>query len=36
MLAQMMIKKKLKAKDITVATKDMPDHKLEVTLTVVK
>jgi hypothetical protein len=36
MLAQMMIKRKLKAKDITVATKDLPDHKVEVTLTVVK
>ena len=36
MLAQMMIKRKLKAKDITVATKDLPDRKVEVTLTVVK
>jgi len=36
MLAQMMIKRKLKAKDITVATKDLPDRKVEVTMTVVK
>jgi|ERR1700723_3306161 hypothetical protein len=36
MLAQMMIKRKLKAKDITVTTKDLPDRKIEVTLTVVK
>jgi hypothetical protein len=36
MLAQMMIKRKLKAKDISVATKDLPDRKVEVTLTVVK
>jgi hypothetical protein len=36
MLAQMMIKRKLKAKDITVSTKDLPDRKVEVTLTVVK
>jgi len=32
----MMIKRKLKAKDITVTTKELPDRKLEVTLTVVK
>jgi hypothetical protein len=36
MLAQLMMKKKLKAKDITITTKDLPEHKLEVTLTVVK
>lgn len=36
MLAQMMIKKKIKAKDIVVTTKDLPDHKLAVTITVVK
>ena len=36
LLAQMMIKRKLKAKDITITTKDLPEHKLEVTLTVVK
>jgi len=36
MLAQMMIKRKLKAKDIAVTTKDLPDRKVEVTLTVVK
>ena len=36
MLAQMMIKRKVKAKDITVATKDLPDRKVEVTMTVVK
>jgi hypothetical protein len=36
MLAQMMIKRKVKAKDITVTTKELPDHKLEVTMTVVK
>jgi hypothetical protein len=36
MLAQMMIKRKIKAKDITVTTKDLPNRKLEVTLTVVK
>jgi hypothetical protein len=36
MLAQMMIKRKLKAKDIVVTTKDLPDRKVEVTLTVEK
>jgi hypothetical protein len=36
MLAQMMVKKKVRAKDIVVTTKDLPDHKLEVTVTVVK
>jgi hypothetical protein len=36
MLAQLMIKRKIKAKDITVTTKELPDHKLEVTMTVVK
>ena len=36
MLAQMMIKRKLKAKDITVTTKELPDRKIEVTMTVVK
>jgi hypothetical protein len=36
MLAQMMIKRKVKAKDITVTTKDLPERKLEVTMTVVK
>jgi hypothetical protein len=36
MLAQMMIKRKLKAKDITISTKDLPDRKVEVTVTVVK
>ena len=36
MLAQMMVKKKLKAKDIVITTKELPDHKLEVTVTVVK
>jgi hypothetical protein len=36
MLAQMMVKKKLRAKDILVTTKDLPDRKVEVTVTVVK
>jgi hypothetical protein len=36
MLAQMMIKRKVKAKDIAVTTRDLPNRKLEVTLTVVK
>jgi hypothetical protein len=36
MLAQMMVKKKVRAKDIVVTTKDLPDRKLEVTVTVVK
>jgi hypothetical protein len=36
LLAQMMIKRKLKAKDITVTTKELPDRKIEVTMTVVK
>jgi hypothetical protein len=36
MLAQMMIKRKLKAKDITISTRDLPDRKVEVTVTVVK
>ncbi len=36
MLAQMMIKKKIRAKDIVVTTKELPDRKLAVTVTVVK
>jgi len=36
LLAQMMVKRKLKAKNILVTTKDLPNQKLEVTLTVVK
>jgi hypothetical protein len=36
MLAQMMVKRKLKAKNILVTTKDLPDRKVEVTLNVVK
>jgi hypothetical protein len=36
MLAQLMVKKKVRAKDIVVTTKDLPDRKLEVTVTVVK
>jgi hypothetical protein len=35
LLAQMMLKRKMKAKDITVTAKDLPDHKMAVTITVV-
>jgi hypothetical protein len=35
LLAQMMLKRKMKAKDITVTAKDLPDHKVGVTITVV-
>jgi outer membrane protein assembly factor BamA len=35
MLAQMMLKRKMKAKDITVTAKDLPDKKVAVTITVV-
>lgn len=34
-LAQLMLKKKLRAKDITVTTKELPDRKVAVTVTVV-
>jgi hypothetical protein len=36
LLAQMMIKRKLKAKDIVVTAKDLPDKKVAVTITVVR
>src|SRR5215469_832323 len=35
LLAQLMLKRRLKAKDITVTAKDLPDHKVAVTITVV-
>jgi hypothetical protein len=35
LLAQLMLKHKLRAKDITVTSKDLPDHKVAVTVTVV-
>jgi hypothetical protein len=35
LLAQMMLKRKMKAKDISVTAKDLPDHKVAVTITVV-
>jgi hypothetical protein len=36
MLAQLMVKKKLKAKDVVITTKELPDRKLEVTVAVVR
>ena len=36
MLAQMMVKRKMIAKDITVVAKDLPDNKKAVTLTVIR
>ena len=36
LLIQMMVKKRMRAKDVTVATHDMPDHKVGVVITVVK
>ena len=36
LLIQMMVKKKMRAKDVTLVTRDMPDHKVGVTITVVK
>jgi hypothetical protein len=36
LLAQMMMKRKMKAKDITVVAKDLPDRKVAVTITVVR
>ena len=35
MLAQLMLRKKLRAKDITVTAKDLPDRKIAVTITVI-
>lgn len=35
LLAQLMLKKKMRAKDITVTTKELPDRKVAVTVTVV-
>jgi hypothetical protein len=35
LLAQLMLKRKLKAKDIIVTAKDLPEHKVAVTITVV-
>jgi outer membrane protein assembly factor BamA len=36
LLAQMMVKRKIKAKDVTVTAKELPDRKYAVTITIVK
>ncbi len=36
LLAQMMIKKKMKAKDITITAKELPDKKFAVTVTIIR